>query len=119
MKIAISAVEKDVSSKVDPRFGRAKYFMVLDTDTGNWSALENTPRIDLPQGAGIQTAQMIAGEGINAVITGHCGPKSWQVLSKAGIPLYFVASRTVAEAAEEFNSGRLKESDGADVQGHW
>ena len=119
MKIAISAVGNDVSSKVDPRFGRAKMFMVFDSDTGDWSVLENATRMDLPQGAGIQTAQMIARSGVDGVITGHCGPKAWQVLSGANLSIYFVGSRTVGEAAEEFKNGKLKATDGADVQGHW
>jgi predicted Fe-Mo cluster-binding NifX family protein len=119
MKIAVSSIDKDISSKVEPRFGRSKYFMVFDDITEIWLSLENSPQMDSPQGAGIQTAQLIAREGIDAVITGHCGPNAWRVLSTANIQLYLVASRTVKEAVEEMRGGKLKPSDGADVQGHW
>lgn len=119
MKIAVSSNNSDTTSKVEPRFGRAKQFMVYNTETKNWSVLENSVQMNLPQGAGIQTAQLIAREGINAVITGHCGPKAWSVLSAADIPVYFVASRSIEEAVMELQQGSLKSSDGADVQGHW
>jgi predicted Fe-Mo cluster-binding NifX family protein len=119
MKIAVSATDTDITSKVEPRFGRAKQFMVFDDESGKWTRLENSLQMDSPQGAGIQTAQMIAKEGIDAVITGHCGPNAWRVLSAADINLYLVASRTVKEAVEELRNGTLKPSDGADVQGHW
>jgi predicted Fe-Mo cluster-binding NifX family protein len=119
MKIAVSSIDKDISSKVEPRFGRAKYFMVFDDVTENWSSIENSVQMDSPHGAGIQTAQLIAREGISAVITGHCGPNAWRVLSAANVDLYLVASRTVKEAVEEMRDGKLKPSDGADVQGHW
>lgn len=119
MKIAVSAVESNIDSKVDPRFGRARLFMVYDSESRNWTVLENSVQMDSSHGAGIQTAQRIAREGINAVITGHCGPNAWSVLSAANISVYFVASRTVKEAVSELESGVLKPSDGADVQGHW
>jgi predicted Fe-Mo cluster-binding NifX family protein len=119
MKIAVSSIDADISSKVEPRFGRAKCFMVLNDETGEWTVLENSLQMDSSHGAGIQTAQLIAREGINAVITGHCGPNAWRTLSSANIKLYFVASRTVKEAVEEVKSGNLKPSEGADVQGHW
>ncbi len=119
MKIAISAYEESTDSKVDPRFGRAKLFMVYNTETDSWETLANQQQMDLPQGAGIQSAQNLASAGIQAIVCGHCGPKAFQTLKSAGIEVYFVASRTVEEAKNEFVQGKLKASQNADVQGHW
>jgi len=38
MKIAVTASEQSLDAKVDPRFGRAAYFVVFDTESGDWSA---------------------------------------------------------------------------------
>jgi predicted Fe-Mo cluster-binding NifX family protein len=119
MKIAASAVGPDKEAKVELRFGRAKTYMIYDTEAKEWSVLENEVQMDLPHGAGIQTAQNIARAGIQAVITGHCGPNAHRALTAANISLYFVGSRTVREAIDEFLAGKLKLSEGADVQGHW
>ena len=43
------------------------------------------PHRDAAQGAGIQTAQLVADKGTKAVITGEVGPKAGQVLEAAGI----------------------------------
>jgi len=119
MKIAVSSTDTGKSSKVEQRFGRSKWFLVYNTETQEWKVLENSLQMDSSHGAGIQTAQMIAREGINAVITGHCGPNAWKVLSSANIPVYFVGSRTVEEAVNELLSGNLVPTEDADVGGHW
>jgi len=54
MEIAITATGKDISSNVDPRFGRAKYFIVVDTDTNESAAHDNAQNLNAAQGAGIQ-----------------------------------------------------------------
>lgn len=38
MKLAITAQDNTMNSKIDPRFGRCKWFIVVDTTTG-----ENRP----------------------------------------------------------------------------
>lgn len=62
MKIAVSSAGPDLESQVDPRFGRAQYLLVVDTDTLEFEALQN-PNVAVGGGAGIQTAQMIAAKG--------------------------------------------------------
>lgn len=119
MKIAVSTITAESGSKVEPRFGRAKMFMVYDTDSSQWSLLENAVQMNSPHGAGIQTAQMLSREGVDRVVTGHCGPNAWKVLSAAEIPVYLVASRTVAEAVQEVLDEKIHPVNQADVEGHW
>lgn len=119
MKVAVSATQPDSGAQVDPRFGRSHSFMVYDTDSGSWQSLENSPNLNAAQGAGIQAAEMIAGSGVAAVITGHCGPKAYRALSSAGISVYTGCVGTVADALAEFEQGRLSLADGPDVEGHW
>ena len=84
MKIAVTAERPSLDANLDPRFGRCAYFLIVDTDDYSFQAIEN-PSIALGGGAGIQSAQMIADQGVQAVITGNCGPNAHKVLSAAGL----------------------------------
>lgn len=119
MRVAITARGQDLESMVDPRFGRCSWFIVADTVTGKFRAVNNEQNLNAAQGAGIQAANNASRQGIEAVITGHCGPKAFRTLSAAGIKVYSGAEGTVAETLQKFKSGELKEADGADVEGHW
>ena len=82
MRIAISSTGRQLDSNLDPRFGRAPYFIILDTETMNFEVVENTQNLNLPQGAGIQAGMTIADHHVDALITGHYGPKSHQGAAK-------------------------------------
>ena len=107
MKIAVSAAEQGPNAQVDPRFGRAHTFMLYDSEADDWQTLENSPNLNALQGAGIQTAQMLAKSGVEAVLTGHCGPKAFRVLNAAGIKVYTDLSGTVSEALAAYRNGGL------------
>ena len=62
MKIAISSSGKDLSSQLDPRFGRCRYFLIIETDTMDFEVFNND-NAGLGGGAGIQSAQFIAAKG--------------------------------------------------------
>ena len=106
MNIAITATEPSLDAKVDPRFGRCPYFLIVDTDTMKFEALEN-PNMMLGGGAGIQSAQLMAQKGVQAVLTGNCGPNAYQTLSAAGIEVIIGCSGTVADVVEQFKAGQL------------
>ncbi|MCE5323698.1 NifB/NifX family molybdenum-iron cluster-binding protein [bacterium] len=119
MKIAISAMRPDVEANVDERFGRAHSFMIYDSDSDSWQSIENNPNLNAVQGAGIQTAQMLANSGAQVLLTGHCGPKAFRVLGAAGIKVYTGCSGSISQTLAAFQSGELKPAENADVQGHW
>jgi predicted Fe-Mo cluster-binding NifX family protein len=104
---------------VDPRFGRAKYFIVVDTESGEFSVADNSQNLNASQGAGIQAGKNVADLGVEAVITGHVGPKAFATLQTAQVSVYTDASGTVAEAIEQFKANELKQSSAADVEEHW
>ncbi len=119
MKIAVTAVGETMDSPVDQRFGRARYFVLYDTETEEWSAHDNKQSLDAAQGAGIQAGQKVSELGAKAVITGHCGPKAFMTLGAASIDVYPGASGTVAEAVVAFSEGKLTKSDNANVDAHF
>jgi predicted Fe-Mo cluster-binding NifX family protein len=118
MKIAVSSTGPDLDAQVDPRFGRAQYLLVVDTHTLEFEALQN-PNVAAGGGAGIQTAQMIAAKGAQAVLTGNCGPNAYQTLSAAGIKVYVGVAGAVREAVERLKRGEFQSSAGASVPGHF
>ncbi|MFA5260743.1 MAG: NifB/NifX family molybdenum-iron cluster-binding protein [Candidatus Omnitrophota bacterium] len=110
MNICITAEGKTLDSKVDLRFGRCRYFILYDTQTGNVEALEN-PNALFSGGAGIQSAQLMITQGVKTVVTGHVGPNAFGVLTPAGIDVYLTTVGMVREAIENFKSGKLIKAD--------
>lgn len=121
MKIAITAQGKELSSEIDLRFGRAKWIIVVvvDSETGDFTAYDNVVNLNATQGAGIQTGQNIANTGVEAVITGNVGPNAFKTLNTAGVKIFLAETQTVQQALDSFKAGKLKEVDGANVEGHW
>ncbi len=119
MKIAVTAQGNEPESMVDPRFGRGKWFIIFDTDTEKYEALDNTQVLNLPQGAGIQAAQHIIDSGAEVLLTGHCGPNAFNTLSAGNVKVVTNASGTIKEAIEKYQSGELETTGAPDVEGHW
>lgn len=109
MRIAITAHGGDRHAKIDPRFGRADYFVLYDKETNTWSALPNTQNIEAAHGAGIQAGQTIAQSGANILLTGHVGPKAFRVLVAANIATYSFGDMegTAEEALNAFFNNKL------------
>ena len=118
MKIAITATAASLDADMDPRFGRCQYFIIVDPETMQFEALENSSAM-AGGGAGISTAQTIAGKGIEAVLTGNCGPNAYQVLSAAGIKVITGVAGKVQDAIEGYKLGKFKASSQPNVAGHF
>lgn len=95
--LCVTAQGPTLQDAIDPRFGRAAYFLFIDPHTGAMEAVENTNK-DAAHGAGIQSAQLVAGKKIGLLITGQVGPKAQQVLNSAGIRISIQEDGTVEEA---------------------
>ncbi len=119
MKIAFSTSGEDVNAPMDRRFGRAAKFLIYDLENGTFTVIDNIQNLNAAQGAGIQSAETVVRSGAQALVTAHCGPKAFRVLSAAGVAVYNSDSETVVEALEQFKAGRLNPLQQADVEGHW
>jgi len=76
MRMAVSAQGDSLESELDPRFGRASRFLIVDTDTMSFEVVQNDQNLNLPQGTGIQAAQNVAKYTPEILLTGNCGPKA-------------------------------------------
>ena len=119
MKIAITTSGSGLDSALDQRFGRAAAFLIYDLEQQSFTVIDNQQNLSAAQGAGIQAAETIANQEVDALLTGHCGPKAFRVLQAAGIKVYNTDAKTVQEALDLFRQNKLKEVSGADVDGHW
>jgi len=99
MKIAITATGNTLESMVDPRFGRAAWFLIIDTETQELlEAIDNTAGKEAAHGAGISAAARVADSGVEALLTGRVGPKALPVLEKGGVRAVNDISGSVRDA---------------------
>ena len=119
MKIAVTAKGKNLSAEVDPRFGRAAYIVIVDTETMDFEVIDNAANVNAFKGAGIQAATMISERGVEALLTGYCGPNAFTTLEAAGIKVGSDTAGTVAEAVETFKKGDVRYSDAPNAEGQW
>lgn len=107
MKLCISSTGRDLSAAVDPRFGRAAGYIIVDSDSGAFEYLENAAAM-AGGGAGSRASQTIIDKGAQAVLTGNVGPNAFAVLNAAGIAIYTGVSGSVRDAVDAFNKGSLQ-----------
>jgi predicted Fe-Mo cluster-binding NifX family protein len=118
LKIGVSASSGSLEAAIDARFGRCPYFLIVDTETMQFEAVPNGS-MNMAHGAGIQAAQTVAGQGVQAVLTGNIGPNAYQALSAAGIRIVTGVTGTVREAIVSYEKGKLKETSSPSVGGHF
>ena len=119
MKIAITSKGTDLNAEIDPRFGRAVCFIVVDTETLDFEVLDNTENINAFKGAGIQAAKMIHDKGAQILLTGFCGPNAFKTLQAADIKVINDVSGIIKDAVISFKDGKLSVSKEANIEGHW
>jgi predicted Fe-Mo cluster-binding NifX family protein len=117
MKLAISAAGPGLDAEVDPRFGRCRYFVLVDLETMECETGDNSVASS-GGGAGIASAQTFAGKGIDVVLTGNCGPNAYQVLNAAGIRVVTGVTGKVRDAVDGYKSGKLKAASQPSVAAH-
>lgn len=109
MKVCITAHGETLDSPIDERFGRAEYFVLVDTETMRPEVISNSKAQDA-HGVGIASGSLIASAGAEALLTGHCGPKALEVLAAGGVRVYNGARGTIRETIEAFRRGELSEA---------
>jgi len=90
MKIAVTSTGTDLDFQVDPRFGRAAYILIIDSDTLDFDVLDNK-------------------ENVNA----------FKAMNAAKIEVANDAEGTVREAVQAYLDGKMPLADEANVEGHW
>lgn len=117
-KIAVTSEGPSLDDQVDPRFGRAAGFVVVDLETMDTQYLDNGQSQVMAQGAGIRAAELIAQAGVSCLLSGYVGPKAFQALSAAGIKVgQNLEGLTVREAVARFKRGQVEMAQTANRAG--
>ena len=119
MKVAVTSTGQHLGDAVDPRFGRAAYILIVDTETREVEAVDNGKNVNAFKGAGIQAATMVSTKGAEALLTGYCGPNAFKTLQAVGVKVVQDVSGTVQEAVSRYEAGELAYSDEPNKEGHW
>jgi predicted Fe-Mo cluster-binding NifX family protein len=118
MKIAVSSTGENLDSQLDPRFGRCAYYLVVDSEDMRFEVYPNQSAA-MGGGAGIQASQFLASKGVQAVITGNCGPNAVDTLFAAGIELFTGEQGTVEDVVKKYVNGNLKPTNEPTVESHF
>ncbi|MBN1847696.1 MAG: NifB/NifX family molybdenum-iron cluster-binding protein [Deltaproteobacteria bacterium] len=119
MKIAITSKGTDLDAEIDPRFGRAPYILIVDPETMEVMALDNSSNVNAFKGAGIQAAATISEKEADVLLTGFCGPNAFTTLQAAGIKVIQDVKGKVRDAVEDYRKGKWSFSEAPNVEGHW
>jgi predicted Fe-Mo cluster-binding NifX family protein len=117
MRVAIAAAGRDLDAPTDPRFGRCQCFVIVDTDTTAFEAVDNIAAAQ-GSGAGIAAVQLVADQGAEAVIAANVGPNAFTALSAGGLKVYGFGEGTVREAVTALLAGQLEETHAPNVPSH-
>jgi predicted Fe-Mo cluster-binding NifX family protein len=101
MKIAVSATGGSIHAKVEERFGRAPYYVVVDSETMRFGLVSN-PSVTSEHGAGPQAASLLHDRGVTVVLTGRVGPNARRALEALEMKLVENTGGTVEAAVKAF-----------------
>jgi predicted Fe-Mo cluster-binding NifX family protein len=118
-KIAVSSEGPSLDQAVDPRFGRAAGFMIVDPTDMSFEYLDNGGSQAMAQGAGIQAAESVVRSGAKVVLTGFVGPKAFHALQSAGIEIgQNLEKMNVGQAVQAYLEGRVNAAQAPNSGGH-
>ena len=89
MRIVITSTGNSLESTIDPRFGRCAYFVVYDTESKSVEFLPN-PNIEVEEGAGPASVQIVASRNVNKIVSGEFGMKIKSLLDSLKIQMIVV-----------------------------
>ena len=107
MRVAVSSLGPSLDDRVDERFGRAAYLLIVDDDTLAVQSVDNSVNRDAMQGSGLGAAEIVSEHGATVVITGHLGPKAFSALQRCGIDGFGGTGMTARDAIARRRSGQL------------
>ncbi len=99
MKIAfpvdeVKEGENALDVSISPVFGRARYFLIVDEESGNIKFVEN-PGFEMPNAAGMHAAMTLIKNSCEKVVVKNIGPKAKMALEEAGITIDLVGNEIV------------------------
>lgn len=108
MKVAIGLEENSYNSRVDGRFGRAGYFIIINSETKEYEIIENFAK-DEVSGAGLKVVRTLVDLGVDEIIVGEIGPKVETLLEEFEIVVYRLGECTsIDEVMKKYSEKSLE-----------
>lgn len=114
MKIGVLSDGPDLSSEVSEDFGHAPFFLIVDSETLDYTVVEN--EFMEAEGAGMKVAQAIVDIGVEAVVVGGIGTHGFNILDKAGIDVSYDEEGSVEECVTDYIRRRERMKRFKDLQ---
>jgi predicted Fe-Mo cluster-binding NifX family protein len=111
MKICITSQGSTLDAQVEERFGRAPFFIIVESENGSLEAINN-PYADGSGGVGPKAAQVLIANNVKALVSGQIGGNAQEVLAAAGIAMYtYRSGGSVKDALDQFTKNTLTRSE--------
>jgi predicted Fe-Mo cluster-binding NifX family protein len=107
MRVLVSSRGKYMDSMIAPRFGRCRFFVIVETENMDFEVYENKNAF-LRDNAGINSAKFAVSKGVGTVLTGFMGPKAFRVFKNSGARVFTGISGTVLDAVDDYEKGELR-----------
>ena len=118
--VAVPCRAPYLKGQIDPRFGRALFFLIVDTTADRFRVVDNTWTAHIPEEAGVRAADSIGEMGVGAVLARHIGPRAFAALQAKDIAVYRTLETFVWDAVQRYREGslsRLAEPDATERSG--
>jgi len=107
LKILIPTNEENIKGGICDSFGRAPYFMIIDTQASEEKFIEN-PGASSSSGAGIKAAQAVVDTKVTALITPRLGKNAADVITAGTITIYKSQSEDIRENIQLYKDKKLE-----------
>ena len=101
MRIAVTSTGTRLDSEVDPRFARACYILIFDSEGILLETVDNRRNVSSVQSPSSHVCKLLVEKRIDLVLTGTCGMTALQALKTAGIKVEFETWGTTVRSAVE------------------
>jgi predicted Fe-Mo cluster-binding NifX family protein len=109
MVLCVTARGSGLDALVEPRFGRAPFFLVMQPDGTGLTPVAN-PHTDARGGVGPRAVQILADHQVETLITGQMGANALEAVKAAGIRVYACPEgESVNGALQLFHAGKLQQ----------
>lgn len=107
MKIAVCSKEGASNSLLANRFARAEFFVIFDSETKNYTSLENKAKMAAGGASGV-AVKTLSDHNVDVVLCPEVGPKALEALNAFEIKAFnFSAANSVTEAIDMYVTNQL------------
>ena len=106
MRVAITSKGKTMDAEIESRFSRTPFFVIVDTETGEFEAFKN-PGASARDAACVKAVKFLVDQGVKGVLTDNIGHNAFVTIKDTPIRVYLGATGTVGETLESFKKRKL------------